>query len=60
MGKQKIEFKNCTNCLHCKRSKNSTGVIVYAFCDVMERKVEIDLEYWNKKNICKQFVDMRD
>jgi hypothetical protein len=60
MGRKKVEFRNCANCLHCKQSKNSIRLIVYAFCDVKGGKKERDIEYWNEKRICQKFVDMRD
>jgi hypothetical protein len=60
MGRNKIEFRNCVNCLHCKQSKDSTGNLVFAFCDIKKDRNEQPLDYWNEKDVCKKFDDMRE
>jgi hypothetical protein len=60
MNKKESEFRNCTNCLHCKQSRVSYKKNIFAFCDTKAERKEHDLDYWNKKVVCKKFFDMRD
>jgi hypothetical protein len=34
--------------------------MIMAFCDQKKERKEYELGYWNKKHICKKFVDMVD
>jgi hypothetical protein len=60
MDKKEIEFKNCANCLYCKQVKGSGEKNIFAFCGIKKVRREQELDYWNTKEVCKKFVDMRD
>ncbi|GHU93738.1 hypothetical protein FACS189479_05550 [Spirochaetia bacterium] len=59
MKKAKDELTNCANCLHCKQSAESRGINVFAFCAQKKERKEEPLDYWNDKQVCKKFDDMR-
>jgi len=52
--------KNCTECLYCKVSMNSTTKCRLCFCSVKNREEKHDEKYWKLKPVCNNFFDMSD
>ena len=52
------EKPNCTDCLHCKVSVNSTEECRLCFCSEIGRKAVIKEFYWRNRTVCYKFENM--
>ena len=52
--------KTCVDCFHCKVSAKSTKKCRLCFCSESKNQKRHKEAYWQKKKVCKNFVDMDD